>query len=114
MVLYTLFQVHIHLYLLTKLHIGSYIIQHFQDTFRQCIIDLIHGNLHHYNDLQHDDVLITILSITKSSGDVPDVYDYGILNAELKLIESLIVSSRFARCELCRLNFFFHSIPIAS
>lgn len=94
---FILFQFHLHIF--TNAY-DSYIIQHFQDTFRQCIIDLIHGNLHHYHELQHDDVLNTILSITESTVDVPDVYDYGILNAEFKLLESLIVSSRFARCDL--------------
>lgn len=76
----------------------SYIIQHFHDTFRQCILDLIHGNLEHYNELQDDNVLQTILSITDVSLDVPDGrhFNYGVLNKEMQLAETLVGSARSA------------------
>lgn len=79
--------------------LSSYLIQHFQDTFRQCIIDLIHGNLYNYNDLQDDDVLETIVSIAESTIEVPYGYhEYGALNAELRLTEAIISGTRFAHC----------------
>lgn len=80
--------------------VSSYLIQHFQDTFRQCIIDLIHGNLYSYNDLQEDDVLKTLLSIAETTIEVPNgYYEYGALSAELRLAEAIVSSTRFAYCE---------------
>lgn len=75
----------------------SYIVQHFNDTFRQSIIDLMLGNITNCNQLQEDDALKTILSITESSIKVPEGYHtYGALNPEIQLAESIITSSRFA------------------
>lgn len=99
-----------------KNHTYSYIIQHFYDTFRQCVIDLIHGNLEHYNELQDDNVLQTILSITDESLDVPDSrhFNYGALNNEMKLAETLVESARSAKDFLFSIfqnfnyNFFFN------
>lgn len=75
----------------------SYIIQHFNDTFRQCVIDLMLGKITDCNQLQEDDALKTILSITETSVKIPDGYcTYGALNPEIQLAESIITSSRFA------------------
>lgn len=86
--------------------VSSYVIQHFQDTFRQCIIDMIHGNLYSYNELQDDDVLKTVVSIAGSTVDVPNgYYEYGALSAECRLAEAIITSTRFAHCETPSLTF---------
>lgn len=53
------------------------------------------GNITDRDQLQEDDALKTILSITEIR--IPDGYHtYGALNTELQLAETLITSSRFA------------------
>lgn len=55
------------------------------------------GNITNSDQLQEDDALKTILSMTENSIKIPDGYHaYGALNTELQLAESLLTSSRLA------------------
>lgn len=67
----------------------SYLIQHFRDTFRQSILDLIHGNISDYKDIKIDETIKILTSL-----EISGFYHYGALNNELQLVESLLTSTR--------------------
>lgn len=70
----------------------SFFIQNFTDTFRQCIIDLMQGQLNNANELKEDEVLSTILLILCPSVPAPTRgYFYaGVLEPEIKLLDNLL------------------------
>lgn len=72
----------------------SYIIQHFHDTCRQSVIDLMQGNVKHGDELKFNEILLTLAQMADPTIAVSDYFHYGALNNELKLTESLITSSR--------------------
>lgn len=77
--------------------ICSYIIQHFHDTFRQSIIDLMHGNIADYKDVKFDETVKILASIIDTTVDISGYYHYGALNHELQLAESLLKSTRLIK-----------------
>lgn len=79
----------------------SYYLQHFADTFRQSVIDLLQGNLQDISEITADDPLDQIANIAQTAlvphGRPPDYFDYGVLGDDLKIVEDTVV---FARCTL--------------
>uniref|UniRef100_A0A1B0BH87 SAC domain-containing protein n=1 Tax=Glossina palpalis gambiensis TaxID=67801 RepID=A0A1B0BH87_9MUSC len=71
---------------------NRFFIQNFTDTFRQCIIDLMQGQLNNANELKEDEVLSTILLILCPSVPAPTRgYFYaGVLGPEIKLLDNLL------------------------
>lgn len=74
--------------------VRSFIIQNFFDTFRQSIIDLMHGNITQINEPQFSESLKILASIADSNINVSGFYHYGALNNELQLTESILESTR--------------------
>lgn len=72
----------------------SYIIQHFRDTCRQSIIDLMLGNVRHGDELKFNRTLLTLVQMAEPATLAPDYFHYGALNNELQLAESLVQSAR--------------------
>lgn len=72
----------------------SFFIQNFADSFRQCIIDLMQGELRHATELREDEVLETIVHILTPESHPPllGYYNAGVLGPELKLLESIITN----------------------
>ncbi|XP_022213742.2 phosphatidylinositide phosphatase SAC2 isoform X4 [Drosophila obscura] len=73
---------------------NRFFIQNFADSFRQCIIDLMLGQLRQADELQEDEVLGTILQILKPETRAPirGYYGVGVLAPELKLLESIVTT----------------------
>uniref|UniRef100_A0A1A9UEQ5 SAC domain-containing protein n=1 Tax=Glossina austeni TaxID=7395 RepID=A0A1A9UEQ5_GLOAU len=71
---------------------NRFFIQNFTDTFRQCIIDLMQGQLNNANELKEDEVLSTILLILCPSVPAPTRgYFYaGVLGPEIKLLDNIL------------------------
>ncbi|XP_073816731.1 phosphatidylinositide phosphatase spermathreecae isoform X1 [Musca autumnalis] len=76
---------------------NRFFIQNFADTFRQCIIDLMQGQLNDVQQLKEDEVLTTILQILLPSGPAPirGYYYAGVLQPELQLLENVIYTSYY-------------------
>lgn len=72
----------------------SYIIQHFRDTRRQTIIDLMLGNVKHGDELKFNRMLSTLAQMAEPTITVSDYFHYGALNNELQLTESVVRSAR--------------------
>lgn len=81
--------------------ICSYIIQHFADSFRQSVIDLLMGNLTDLSDIQMDDPLEKIAGIAQMAlvpeTRAPQYVDYGVLGNDLKMLEETIYFARLGR-----------------
>nr|NP_001163676.1 spermathreecae, isoform E [Drosophila melanogaster]ACZ94972.1 spermathreecae, isoform E [Drosophila melanogaster] len=73
---------------------NRFFIQNFADSFRQCIIDLMQGQLLRAEDLQEDEVLSTILQILTPETRPPlhGYYNPGVLGPELQLLESIVTT----------------------
>ncbi|KAH8271350.1 hypothetical protein KR018_007362 [Drosophila ironensis] len=76
---------------------NRFLIQNFADSFRQCIIDLMQGQLRGADELQEDEVLGTILRILTPESKPPlgGYYNPGVLAPELKLLESIVTTSYY-------------------
>nr|NP_001036740.2 spermathreecae, isoform F [Drosophila melanogaster]ABI31191.2 spermathreecae, isoform F [Drosophila melanogaster] len=76
---------------------NRFFIQNFADSFRQCIIDLMQGQLLRAEDLQEDEVLSTILQILTPETRPPlhGYYNPGVLGPELQLLESIVTTSYY-------------------
>lgn len=80
----------------------SFIIQHFADTFRQSIIDLLQGKLHDYRELREDDIYETIICVAQTNL-IPETpaptgyFNHGVLQPEFYLAESLFDLTRSER-----------------
>ncbi|EDW96284.2 phosphatidylinositide phosphatase SAC2 isoform X1 [Drosophila yakuba] len=76
---------------------NRFFIQNFADSFRQCIIDLMQGQLLRAEDLQEDEVLDTILQILTPETRPPlrGYYKPGVLGPELQLLESIVTTSYY-------------------
>lgn len=80
----------------------SFIIQTFADSFRQSVIDLMHGKIEHADDIKDDDVWEALLNVAQQTiieplaPDAPPkgYYNPGVLGAELKLLEPFVLNSR--------------------
>jgi len=79
----------------------SYFIQHFADTFRQSVINLLHGNIDNENDINEDDTFETIINVAQTVipiTKVPkDIVYTGVLGPELHLAENLFNFARSAK-----------------
>ncbi|XP_017007574.2 phosphatidylinositide phosphatase SAC2 isoform X5 [Drosophila takahashii] len=76
---------------------NRFFIQNFADSFRQCIIDLMQGQLLRAEELQEDEVLDTILQILTPETRPPlrGYYNPGVLGPELQLLESIVTTSYY-------------------
>ncbi|XP_052851086.1 phosphatidylinositide phosphatase SAC2 isoform X3 [Drosophila gunungcola] len=76
---------------------NRFFIQNFADSFRQCIIDLMQGQLLRAEELQEDEVLDTILQILTPESRPPlrGYYYTGVLGPELQLLESIVTTSYY-------------------
>ncbi|XP_065721787.2 phosphatidylinositide phosphatase SAC2 isoform X3 [Drosophila suzukii] len=76
---------------------NRFFIQNFADSFRQCIIDLMQGQLLRAEELQEDEVLETIIQILTPETRPPlrGYYNPGVLGPELQLIESIVTTSYY-------------------
>ncbi|EDW15388.2 phosphatidylinositide phosphatase SAC2 isoform X1 [Drosophila mojavensis] len=76
---------------------NRFFIQNFADSFRQCIIDLMQGQLQRADELREDDVLETIVQILTPESRPPlrGYYSAGVLGPELKLLESIVLNSYY-------------------
>ncbi|KAH8357220.1 hypothetical protein KR084_010037 [Drosophila pseudotakahashii] len=76
---------------------NRFFIQNFADSFRQCIIDLMQGQLLRAEELQEDEVLDTILQILTPETRPPlrGYYNPGVLGHELQLLESIVTTSYY-------------------
>lgn len=72
----------------------SYFIQHFCDTRRQTIIDLMLGNVKHGDQLKFNRILLTLTQMAEPTIIVSDYFHYGAINNEMQLTESMIRSAR--------------------
>jgi hypothetical protein len=81
----------------------SYYTQHFIDTFRQGVIDLLLGNLDDISEICRDDPIEQIANIAQSAlvptSRAPKYFNYGVMGNELRLVEDTIV------CARCMVNY---------
>lgn len=86
----------------------SYYTQHFVDTFRQGVIDLLLGNLDDISEICTDDPIEQIANIAQSAlvpqSRAPKYFNYGVMGSELRLVEDTIV------CARCIVYLFFVNI----
>lgn len=92
---------------LSRFHFRSYYLQHFVDSFRQGVIDLLLGNLEDISDICIDDPIEQITNIAQCAlipeSRAPILLNYGgVMGYEMKFIEDSIT---FARC-IYNINFF--------
>lgn len=77
----------------------SYYVQHFADTFRQSVIDLLLGNLEDLSEISADDPWEQIGNIAQTAlipeSSAPQYFDYGVLGNDLKFLEDTVVFARF-------------------
>jgi hypothetical protein len=77
----------------------SYYLQHFVDTFRQSVIDLLQGNLEDISEITADDPLEQIVGIAQMAiipeSRAPEYFNYGVLGNDLKFVEDTVVFARF-------------------
>ena len=88
-------------------HFRSYYLQHFVDSFRQGVIDLLLGNLDDISDICRDDPLEQITNIAQCALipqiRAPIIFNYGgVMGNDLKFIEDSI---GFVRCMILTLFF---------
>ncbi|CRL06388.1 CLUMA_CG019050, isoform A [Clunio marinus] len=78
---------------------NRYYLQHFADTFRQSVIDLLHGHLEDISEISADDPFDQIANIAQSalvpSSPAPKYFNYGILGNDLKMIEDTVVFASY-------------------
>lgn len=78
----------------------SYYLQHFADTFRQSVIDLLQGNLQDISEITADDPLEQIGNIAQTAlipeSRAPQYFNYGVLGNDLKIVEDTLVFARSA------------------
>lgn len=76
----------------------SYYLQHFVDTFRQGVIDLLLGNLDDISDISADDPLEQITQIAQTAlvpeSRAPSYFNYGVMGNEFQVIEESVVYAR--------------------
>lgn len=81
----------------------SYYLQHFADTFRQSVIDLLQGNLQDISEITADDPLEQIGNIAQTAlipdFRAPQYFNYGVLGNDLKIVEDTVVFARFSFCD---------------
>lgn len=75
----------------------SFIIQTFADSFRQSVIDLMHGKIQNAEDIEDEDVWEVLLNVAQQT--VPEAppkgyYNPGVFGPELKLLEPFVLNSR--------------------
>lgn len=77
----------------------SYYLQHFADTFRQSVIDLLQGNLDDIHDIVADDPLEQATNIAKTAlvphSKPPELLDYGAFGHDLKFALDTVDFARF-------------------
>lgn len=77
----------------------SYYLQHFADSFRQSVIDLLQGNLEDMSEITADDPLDQIVGIAQTTiipeSRAPQYFNYGVLGNDLKIVEDTVVFARF-------------------
>jgi hypothetical protein len=77
----------------------SYYLQHFVDTFRQGVIDLLHGNLEDISEISADDPLEQITQIAQTAlvpeSRAPSYFNYGALGNDLKFAEDSVIFARW-------------------
>lgn len=77
----------------------SYYLQHFADTFRQSVIDLLQRNLQDISEISADDPWEQIGNIAQTAlipeSRAPQYFDYGVLGNDLKIVEDTVVFARF-------------------
>ena len=73
----------------------SYYLQHFADTFRQSVIDLLQGRIEDISDITADDPFEQIGKIAQTAlipdSRPPQYFNYGVLGSDLKLAEDTLV-----------------------
>lgn len=77
----------------------SYYLQHFADTFRQSVIDLLQGNLQDISEICSDDPLAQIAYIAQTAllpESHAQYFNYGVLGNDLKIIEDTVMFARFS------------------
>lgn len=78
----------------------SYYLQHFADTFRQSVIDLLQGNLQDISEITADDPFEQISRIAQTAlvpeSRAPQYFNYGVLGDDLKIVEDTFVFARFS------------------
>ena len=84
----------------------SYYLQHFVDTFRQGVIDLLLGNLDDISEINEDDPFEQITKIAQTAlvpeSRAPQYFNYGVLGNDFKFIEASIVFARFLFAKLLK------------
>lgn len=89
----------------------SYVIQHFDNHLRQCVIDLMLGQLRDGSQLHQDQPFDTVLAVCRSFVEpllpvVPkpnrQAYSLSVFRNELWLTEQLVQFTRFAKQSLAR------------
>lgn len=77
----------------------SYYLQHFADTFRQSVIDLLQGKLEDISEISADDPFEQIARIAQTALipqiRAPEYFNYGILGNDLRIIADTVVFFRF-------------------
>lgn len=77
----------------------SYYLQHFADTFRQSVIDLLQGNLEDISDIVADDPFAQATNIAKTalipSTLPPTILNYGSFGHDLKFAIDTFDFTRF-------------------
>ncbi|XP_068155593.1 phosphatidylinositide phosphatase SAC2 isoform X1 [Drosophila tropicalis] len=76
---------------------NRYLIQNFADSFRQCVIDLMQGNLKQESELHEDPILGTFVKLITPEMRPPigGYYSAGVLGPELQLLESIVTTSYY-------------------
>lgn len=81
----------------------SFYIQHFADTFRQSVIDLLLGNLQDISEIVADDPLEQIVGIAQTAiipdRRPPEYFNYGVLGNDLKIVEDTLVFARLTHAQ---------------
>ena len=77
----------------------SFYLQHFADTFRQSVIDLLQGNLQDMSEITADNPFEQVVGIAQTAiipdSRPPDYFNYGVLGNDLKIVEDTVVFARF-------------------
>lgn len=79
----------------------SYFLQHFADTFRQGVIDLLHGNLDDISEISADDPIEQLTNIAQTAlvpdSRAPQYFNYGVLGNDVKFVEDSFTFARSLR-----------------
>jgi hypothetical protein len=77
----------------------SFYLQHFADTFRQSVIDLLQGNLEDIRDIIADDPIAQFTNIAKTAiipdTQPPQKLDFGVFGNDLKFALDTFDFTRF-------------------